>query len=1026
MLKNAFRVPYLAFGLVLVLLAVALIALPPASRARLNTSPQSANATKSVAKGKHDFVKGQVLVRYKNDAVAKRSARVTTLRAADGRTMSIAVEGFAGSAVVDGLRLAKVAPDDTLAAVEALKRQSDVLYAEPDYILRANVTPNDTHFGDQYGMTKIGAPTAWNTQTGNANVIVGVIDQGIDINHQDLTGNKWVNPTPGAIPGFAGDVNGWNFVNNNGNVFSGNPNEDHGTHVAGIAGAVGNNALGVSGVAWDVSLMSLRFLDESGSGSTSNAIAACAYAKQMRDKWVMTSGAQGGNVRILNNSYGGGGFTQSFLDTINALNTSGILFVAAAGNAPEDPEVNNDLVPHYPSSYNVPNVIAVARTSSDDSLHPNSHYGANSVHLGAPGSSIRSTTPGNQYLFFSGTSMASPHVAGAAALLLSQNPNLTVQQLKNLLLLNGDIVGSLADKTVTGRRLNIANSFAALAENDNTAPGVVTNFQVTSQNGRTFNLSWNASGDDGAAGQAALYQVLFNDTVTGSVSTMKSLLPAASGSPQTTTVTLPYRHRTGMIKLRALDNAGNESNASIAVTIPFVQGDPYAITLSVPAALSTGGTRLFGGPNDDDQYSDQPLPFTFPFFGTNHNTVKISTNGNLYFGPAPLRGNGEADDVPSLVAELQRYRMISGLWDDIDLRDSSLAGAGVYVVQPSADRIIYRWRGVPCNYNGTVCTGGAPINFEIELNSNGTIKSRYGSGNTNIFPVVGLAGGEPQPYVVPSHTSEFASTNLTDAAEVTYIPRGLMNPLDNSYFFATQHYRDFLGREPDLGGLGYWGGQINCNPGDTACFINRRTGVSAAFFIENEFQRTGSFVYRSIKGGLGRRPTYAEFQADRPLIVEGPTLEQTKQAYSLAFVQRQEFVNKYNGQNTAETFVDAMIASVQTNSMINLTSQRQTFINAYNGGGNQTQSRALALRALIDSTAFTEGEYNPSFVVMQYFGYLVRDPEEGGYLFWLDVLNNRVPGNYRGMVCAFITSAEYQQRFSDLVPHNDRECDLLN
>jgi subtilisin family serine protease len=148
-----------------------------------------------------------------------------------------------------------------------------------------------------------------------------------------------------------------------------------------------------------------------------------------------------------------------------------------------------------------------------------------SVHLGAPGSGILSTTPGNNYGFMSGTSMATPHVSGSAALLLAANPNLTLQQLKSLLIFNGDPAPTLLNKTVTGRRLNVFKSLQAGAENDATPPGTVTSFHVNTQNGRALNLGWSASGDDGAAGQASLYQVSFMDSATGVViaSTLSSL-----------------------------------------------------------------------------------------------------------------------------------------------------------------------------------------------------------------------------------------------------------------------------------------------------------------------------------------------------------------------------------------------------------------------------------------------------------------------------------------------------------------------
>jgi hypothetical protein len=248
------------------------------------------------------------------------------------------------------------------------------------------------------------------------------------------------------------------------------------------------------------------------------------------------------------------------------------------------------------------------------------------------------------------------------------------------------------------------------------------------------------------------------------------------------------------------------------------------------------------------------------------------------------------------------------------------------------------------------------------------------------------------------------------------------NVIDNADFFVRQHYRDFLGREPEAGGQAYWVDQITQCGTDATCLRNKRIDVSAAFFIEQEFQRTGSFIYRMYKGGVGRRPTFAEFQSDRTQIVEGPNLEQMKQAYALAFVQRVEFINKYAGRDTAAAFVDALIASIQQNSGVDLTNQRSALITRYNTGGDQNQSRAFALREAIEQPAFVNGEYNSAFVVMQYFGYLGRDPEQGGYLFWLDVLNNRDPNNYRGMVCSFITSTEYQIRFAPVVSRTNAEC----
>lgn len=247
--------------------------------------------------------------------------------------------------------------------------------------------------------------------------------------------------------------------------------------------------------------------------------------------------------------------------------------------------------------------------------------------------------------------------------------------------------------------------------------------------------------------------------------------------------------------------------------------------------------------------------------------------------------------------------------------------------------------------------------------------------------------------------------------------------IDDADFFVYEQYIDFLSRFPDQGGLDYWTSQVSSCGGDPQCVYSRRVGVSAAFFIEAEFQRTGSFVYRFFKGSLGRRPIYSEFNSDRRQVVEGPTLEQTQQAYALAFVQRAEFLNKYNGQTSADAFVNAVIATVQQSSGVDLNPVRNNMISQYNSGGSDLNlSRARALRVAVDAQAFTSAEYNPAFVLMQYFGYLRRDPDQDGYNFWLDVLNNREVNNYRGMVCAFITSAEYQLRFGSAVTKNDHGC----
>jgi len=783
--------PLLIFALCLGLL-LASATLPARSDAKRQT-PQEAGSRKH--QRQQAFVPGEVLVRYRSEPLAKSKGALMRIAALDGRLFPADVQRTRGANLLPGLRLAKVDPEDTLDAVAALRQQPDVLSAEPNYILRADVTPNDPQFNQQYALNLIGAPQAWDTRTGSTGpdrIVIGIVDQGIDFNHNDLAANIWINPAEIAGNsvdddgnGFVDDVRGFNFVGNNGTVFSNSALENHATHVAGIAGAVGNNNLGVAGVNWSVGLMSLKFLDAvTGFGDTSDAIDALDYAAMMRNLWVSSNHTKGANIRVLNGSFGSGAFSQQLLDAVNAINDAGILFVAAAGNIDNGTlEANNDLIPHFPSSFDAPNLIAVAATNQNDQLAVDqlnqqfSHFGATSVDIGAPGEDILSTVPFNGFAIFDGTSMAAPQVSGAAALLWAQNPNLTVQRVKNLLLTNGTLATALADKTLTGRRLNVGNSMQALLSGDVTPPGAVGSFHINAQNGRTVNVGWTASGDDGAAGTASLYQLDFTDGVNGQVHTLKGVIPKNSGSLQSVDVKIPFKHTTGTLTLREFDNGGNEGTpVSLPVGVPLSAGDPYTISVGSSAALTTGGNRI--SPDGDDRYVEFALPFSFPFFGSTFSELTISTNGALYFSAPPVRVGLDqdnldiADDPPGSPRALGGFKMIAGLWEDLNLEISERADAGIYVTQ-SAGQIIFRWQGVPCDFNGSVCTGGAPVNFEIELNSNGVIRSRYGSADQDLVPTVGIGGGEQDGYVVPSHTSldEETSKNLTNAGQVTYTPR---------------------------------------------------------------------------------------------------------------------------------------------------------------------------------------------------------------------------------------------------------------
>jgi subtilisin family serine protease len=355
------------------------------------------------------------------------------------------------------------------AAIARLKNQPGIRFVEPNYILRTMATSNDPSFidGSLWGMYGVSttpanqfgsnAASAWSAGfTGSQDVVIGVIDEGIQITHPDLAANIWKNPI--EIPGngidednngYVDDVNGWDFAGGNNSVYDGT-GDDHGTHVAGTIGGAGGNSIGVAGVSWNVKMISAKFLGSTG-GTTANAVKAVDYLTDLKKN-------RGVNIVATSNSWGGGGFSQSLLDAINRGGDEGILFVAAAGNS----AANNDITASYPSNYRCTTptratdcVIAVAAISSTGGIASFSSYGATTVDLGAPGVSTYSTLPNGTYGSYSGTSMATPHVTGAVALCKSIFPSITLAQIRSAVLGSATATTSLSGKTATGGRLNV-------------------------------------------------------------------------------------------------------------------------------------------------------------------------------------------------------------------------------------------------------------------------------------------------------------------------------------------------------------------------------------------------------------------------------------------------------------------------------------------------------------------------------------------------------------------------------------------
>jgi len=445
-------------------------------------------------------------------------------------------------------------------SLKALLVNSSVRTAGRDwYVTTQQNFPNDPSFPLLYGMHNTGqtggsvdadidAPQAWAVQTGSSTIKVAVIDTGVDYNHPDLAANVWTNPgeTPGnGIDddgnGRIDDIHGYDFVNNDGDPMD----DNHGSHCSGTIGGVGNNGVGVAGVCWNVKIIGVKFLSAGGGGSLSNAILAIDYSRIV-------------GANIMSNSWGGGGFDQLMLEAIQRAETAGILFVAAAGNSGS----NNDTSTFYPASYcsTVTNGMAVGASTHNDTKAGFSSYGATTVHIFAPGENVYSTIAGGGYDTFSGTSMATPHVAGAAALIKAQFPGDTAVQLKARLMGSAEAVPALAGLAISGR-LNVYNSF----DNDTVAPGAPSGLVGIKRSAGTIRVQWTSSGDDGSVGTASQYDLRVSSSPinAGNFNAARRVTtapaPGVSGTLQNAGVNGLTPGSSFYFALKALDNVGNQS-----------------------------------------------------------------------------------------------------------------------------------------------------------------------------------------------------------------------------------------------------------------------------------------------------------------------------------------------------------------------------------------------------------------------------------------------------------------------------------
>ena len=413
----------------------------------------------------HEHVPGEVIVKVKPSSMLKSQAEIFDT----GRFQISEIKAFETK---NDMFTVKLKGDkQTAQYLQAAASNPDLEYAEPNYILRivgqrsgeAEKLPNDTDFGLLWGMKNTGqkepgngvdgkagadisATKAWAITTGNRAISVAVIDTGVDYTHQELKDNIFVNTAEIAgngidddANGFIDDIHGWNFAG----VSTNDPMDDneHGTHCSGTIGAKGDDGNKIAGVTWETRILPIKFLTGGGSGTLDDAVKSIHYATKMK-------------VNIMSNSWGGGGFSQAMFDAIKEAKDAGILFIAAAGNDGQ----NSDTSPHYPAGYQVENVMAIAASTNLDTLASFSTYGKRTVHLAAPGHKIYSSVPKNGYDTFSGTSMATPHVSGAAALLWGTNTSMSFAEVKERLMKSRVFIPSLTRKVASSGRLNIYNA----------------------------------------------------------------------------------------------------------------------------------------------------------------------------------------------------------------------------------------------------------------------------------------------------------------------------------------------------------------------------------------------------------------------------------------------------------------------------------------------------------------------------------------------------------------------------------------
>lgn len=514
----------------------------------------------------HAHVPGELIVKFKDERQTSRQAILKTL----GGVVKYQFKSR-GATVVKFHGLTRDA--DLLQKAKILNARADVEYVEANTIIKINRLPNDADFSKQYGMHNTGvgggvsgadidAVRAWDLSTGSKDALVGVIDTGVDYSHPDIAPNYWTNPGESGLDaegrdkssngvdddanGYVDDFRGWDFVNNDNDPFD---DHAHGTHCAGVIGARGDDGVGVVGVNWNVSIVGIKFLSGSGSGTLEDAVKAIEYGTTI-------------GTTLTSNSWGGGGYSPTMFDAIKSAHEKGILFVAAAGNDSN----NNDSRPSYPATYDVGNVISVAASDNKDQMAYFSNSGVRTVHVAAPGVDVWSSVPNSGYQKMSGTSMATPHVAGLVALVKSAIPDATHEQVRARIINGVDRSDYWASRVSSGGRINAFNAL----ETDNVPPSPVGDLRVVDAGTMSVTVEWSAVGDDENNGNASAYQIRISDQPISSDDEWNraqtvSAVTSTAGEQVRAVISFGDFSQRGYLAVRAVDNVGNMSRGGGSV-----------------------------------------------------------------------------------------------------------------------------------------------------------------------------------------------------------------------------------------------------------------------------------------------------------------------------------------------------------------------------------------------------------------------------------------------------------------------------